>query len=483
MKKILYSLLAVASLFVVESAMAQSRTSYHMEGSIFRNELNPALAPTRGYLALPGMSGVGLSMGSNWLSVDNLIYERDGGLVTGLHSSVSADEFLGRIPDITNMYMRESLNVLGLGFYTGKSFWTIGVEQRMSLDFNLSKDIFRAAKTLGNGVYDLSDTSLHGTAYLDAYLGTSIHFCKWLSIGVKAKFLVGVANINASFSQLALNVSESGAVGELKGDWYGNAVAFDNAKALGAVQPTITDFLNLDPMQMLDRADSYGFAFDVGTEIRLWKNHIKISAALTDFGLIRWSPATYISGQVTGGVGYNGFNFESGEIDATGTINTDKLFMNDAKGYETRLNMGFNAGFELNFLRNHIALGVMSHTEFVGSESITEITASLNLRPAHWLSATVSRTFQNNNCPGVFGAALNFHPGVLNIFVSADFIDPNFVVGPQIEALGGRNLLLSRYAQGINLYAGVGINFARPKYMREEARELKAQRKAKRRGL
>ena len=94
MKKILYSILAVAALFLSESVMAQSRTSYHMEGSYFRNELNPALAPTRGYLALPGISGIGLNMGTNWLSVDNLIYERNGELVTALHGSVTADDFL-----------------------------------------------------------------------------------------------------------------------------------------------------------------------------------------------------------------------------------------------------------------------------------------------------------------------------------------------------------------------------------------------------
>ena len=69
---------------------------------------------------------------------------------------------------------------------------------------------------------------------------------------------------------------------------------------------------------------------------------------------------------------------------------------------------------------------------------------------------------------------------MLNIYVAADFIDPNFVLGPEIEALGGKNLLISRYAKTINLYAGVGFNFGRPKFIREQVREMKAESKAKR---
>ena len=51
MKKII--ILLVTATLVAINASAQLRTSYFMEGSYFRNELNPALAPTRGYIAIP----------------------------------------------------------------------------------------------------------------------------------------------------------------------------------------------------------------------------------------------------------------------------------------------------------------------------------------------------------------------------------------------------------------------------------------------
>ena len=73
MKKIFILLVSAIAFVGLGSASAQSRNSYFMEGSYFRNDLNPALAPTRGYVALPGISGFGLNVTNNFLSIDNFI--------------------------------------------------------------------------------------------------------------------------------------------------------------------------------------------------------------------------------------------------------------------------------------------------------------------------------------------------------------------------------------------------------------------------
>ena len=69
MKKIAILLVALFALWGVDTANAQSRTSYFMEGSYFRSEFNPALAPTRGYLMIPGLSGLNLNVGTNFLCI------------------------------------------------------------------------------------------------------------------------------------------------------------------------------------------------------------------------------------------------------------------------------------------------------------------------------------------------------------------------------------------------------------------------------
>ena len=172
MKRVLILLVGLIALVGIENVSAQSRNSYFMEGSYFRNDMNPALAPTRGYIALPAMSGLGINMSQNFLSVDNLFYQRDGQVVTAFHESVSADEFLSKLPSQGKFAMDAKVNVLGLGFYVKRMFWTFGVNTNISADMAMSMDAFKALKTLGNGTYDLGDTALEANAYMDAYLGT-----------------------------------------------------------------------------------------------------------------------------------------------------------------------------------------------------------------------------------------------------------------------------------------------------------------------
>ena len=476
MKKIFILIVAALTLVGVHSVSAQSRNSYFMEGSYFRNDLNPALAPTRGYLALPGMSGVGINASNNLFSIDNFLYQRDGQLVTALHGSVTADEFLGKLPQVGKMALDAKINVLGVGFWAKKMYWTFGVNANVSADMALSTDLFKALKSLGNGTYNLGNTALEANAYMDAYLGTSFRVHRNVNIGLKAKFLVGLANVDAKFNTLSATINPDAVSAVVNGMLSANGIMLDNSDVVAGEALPLGDILNLDLNYMLGNVKNYGFAFDVGTEVRLFNDHLKISAALTDFGFITWKTDTNVTAAVNGDFGFDGINLETQEVDYAADF--EFVAGNPAESqYKTRLNFSVNAGVEYNFLRNHFAVGLLSHTKFCNTMIYSELTASFNIRPTNWLSATVSHTFLNGNRPGVFGAAINLHPAALNIYVGLDYIDPNLVVGPNF---GGTDIYLPRYQKSLNVYAGVGFNFGRPKFLKEAAAEAKAAAKAKR---
>ena len=228
MKRVLILLVGLIALVGIENVSAQSRNSYFMEGSYFRNDMNPALAPTRGYIALPAMSGVGINMSQNFLSVDNLFYQRDGQVVTAFHESVSANDFLSKLPSQGKLAMDAKVNVLGVGFYVKRMFWTFGVNTNISADMAMSMDAFKALKTLGNGTYDLGDTALEANAYMDAYLGTSFRVHKNVNIGIKAKFLMGIATAEAQFNELKANVTPDAVNGVVNGTFRANGMLIDN---------------------------------------------------------------------------------------------------------------------------------------------------------------------------------------------------------------------------------------------------------------
>jgi hypothetical protein len=153
---------------------------------------------------------------------------------------------------------------------------------------------------------------------------------------------------------------------------------------------------------------------------------------------------------------YEGFNLTTGE--AKFDHNFEAKMSAPIGAYTTRLNCSLNAGVEYNILNNHIAFGLLSHTQFCQSHTRTELTASVNFRIGRWLSTSFSHTFLNGNEPGVFGWALNVHPTGFNLFLGADFIDTRFAVY--------NGMAIPKMLTSANVYVGVGFNLGKAKYMR-----------------
>lgn len=468
MKKILIFLVAVVAVVSIHGASAQSRSSYFMEGSYFRSDLNPALVPTRGYVVLPGIGGVGVNVSNNFFSVDNFVYQRDNQLVTAFHESVSADEFLGKLPSTGKFAADVKTNIFGVGFYTNKTFWTLGVNANVSADMAMSMDAFKAVKSLGNGTYDLGNTALEANGYLDIYLGSSFRVHENVNVGFKVKFLVGLASLDAQFSELKANVSPESVNAKMRGVWRANAILLDNSNIAADKAFAIGEMMRFDIDYMLGNIKNFGVALDLGTEVRLLDDHLKLSAAVTDLGFIRWSVnQTCAVGTLDGDFTFNGMNLETQDMDMDYDFRPTQERAPANEKYNTTLNFSVNAGVEYNILNNHIAFGLLSYNKFCNTMSYSELVASVNLRPTNWLSATVSHTFMNKNRPGIFGVALNIHPRVLNIYAGLDFIDTKWVNGPTIE---GTQIPLPHYMKSVNAYVGVGFNFALPKFLRPEKR-------------
>lgn len=469
MKKIAILLVAAFALMGVNTANAQSRTSYFMEGSYFRSEFNPALVPTRGYVMIPGLSGVNLDLGTNFLSVDNFIYKNGDQYVTALHKSVTADELMENLPSNLTTTVRANVNLLGLGFYTKKIFWTAGLNLRSDNNLSISPEILRAVKTLGTGRFDLGSTSLNSNEYLEAYAGTALPIFDWLTVGVRGKILFGLANVNAQFDELYLDINENIVTAQLQGSWKANSVVLDNRPLTKSNDVAFNDLLCVNDMEyMKQNLKNFGAAIDFGVEMRFLNNHLKVSAAVTDLGFIKWAPTSHIGGEISGGFEFSGVSLtgdDSEEIirpidGADDFINTDNLFKSGTyEGYKTNLTYSINLGAEYNILKNKIAFGVFSQTKKLNDSPYTEVTASLNLRPTNWVTASVTRTFINGSGPGVYGAAINIHPAIINFYIGVDYIDSNYVKAG--------SFYLPRNAKSLNIYTGLAFNFGRPKHLKE----------------
>ena len=214
-----------------------------------------------------------------------------------------------------------------------------------------------------------------------------------------------------------------------------------------------------------------GFAADIGTEVRLFKERFKISASVTDLGFISWNVKGIKPYNVTAD-----FDLSDSSIDGLGNIGKTELRYSGAQGVASEnmrkmLQGSVNIALEYNFLYDYVSVGLLSHNVFYDkSIQSCELTASLNIRPANWLTATVSKTMFMGDDFGIFGVALNIHPRAINIFVGADFIDTK-----SVKTSKGATIFLRPVSRSV--YAGVGFNFTRPQHLRLASAQAKVERR------
>ncbi len=458
MKKLLVILLAFAGVAV--SASAQMRTAYFMEGTYFRTDMNPALAPTRGYIALPALGGVGVSLNNNFLSVDNFIYKKEGQTVTALHGSVSADEFLKKLPGVGMIGADANVNLLGIGFHTKKMFWNFGVNARLKSEVALSKYLFSMLKSMNSNVYSLSDTcGANADAFAEVYLGFALPIKEIATLGVRLKALVGIANVNARFDSLDANIDGNSVAAQLRGMVNMGGPIVEKKYITGTKPSGIGDFTNFELQYITNNLKSLGAAIDLGTEVRLLDNRLRISVAVTDLGFIKWSGKTVAAAEINGDFLFEGVDLENASS-LEDAVTSDFSFLTaepDPKGYMSRLACDLNVGVEYNILNNHIAFGLLSHTRFGQRVNTTELTASVNFRLGGSFTTTVSHTFLNHNKLGVFGFALNAHPAGFNLFLGVDYIGLNYAKFKMIP--------VPTTMKSFNFYFGLGFNLGKAKYM------------------
>ena len=328
MKKII-SLAIVCCLFAT-STLAQSKTAYFMDGYNYRHELNPAASPYRGYINLMGHYAIGVN--SNLSATQFLYPNADGSaLYTFLHPEVSASDFLNKLHDNNILGLNTDIDIFGFGFNARRGYFSFDTKLHVGLSSNLPKELFAFLKqgmSSDHTVYDIRNFNVSASAYASAGIGYAYDLFDNLRIGVKAKYLVGLAAANANIDQMRVDMSSDA--------WTVNTQATMSAYGHG-LRPVTgttdengnevpTDYitgLEFPAVETLAPAGK-GFAFDFGLCYSPIKK-LNISAALTNVGNIRWDSESVINAQSTGEVSFSGLTLDleaSGE-DAIAQLGED----------------------------------------------------------------------------------------------------------------------------------------------------------------
>ena len=194
------------TLLLASGAAAQNPTAYFMEGSTLRSQFNPAFAPLRGYVNIPGLGGLDINVSGN-LSIDKILYPRNGKLVTLLDSSVSTADALSGLKADNLLGLDTRVNLIGFGAFTRnhKNFWSFDLNVRVNEDANLPYSLFEFIKLGKEGQIRNFGTSMD--AYLEAAFSYSFPLMDdRLYVGVRGKFLAGLARAKMTYDRFDVSL-------------------------------------------------------------------------------------------------------------------------------------------------------------------------------------------------------------------------------------------------------------------------------------
>ena len=185
------------------------RTGYFTEGNVLRYRLNPALQSTRGHFSLPVLGNFNLETRGN-VGMGNFLFNsslNSDKLVTFMHPTVSADEFLSGLESDNRVAMDLDITLLSAAFHAWGGFNSIDLTMRSMTGVSLPYDMLRFMKVAGNGQYDFGGVNMHTRNFADLSLGHSRKITESLTLGARLKFLFGLAYADATFDDMSIKAN------------------------------------------------------------------------------------------------------------------------------------------------------------------------------------------------------------------------------------------------------------------------------------
>ncbi len=447
-----------------------SQVLYHM--NLPQNHLlNPSLRHTGAvYVGLPALTGINFSMANNFLRFEDIFTDGrplEENYMPFLNPDFDTEKFLSRLKERNYLETGTAVQLLGVGFAAGKgNYFFLDIIERVECNIVFPKDLLRLA-FLGNEnfvgqSFDLSAFRTHINYFREAGIGFSRNITPNLRIGVKGKMYMGLATASVDNKLLKVQVNND----------LTNSLSADMSVNISGPVRVYTDAQNkIDDVEFDDNrfgsgefftnTGNIGFGIDLGAEYYL-TDRISLSAALTDFGYIKWkSDLTSLStkaditlnGMTIADVQSGSATFEDvlkGVLDSI----AGETYLMDPGMFRTNIPVGITVGgkFELNDM---ISFGALSHSRIIEKQIREAFTLSANLNLRNFFSASLAYTAGNQTYDNL-GIGLAIRGGWAQFYLLVDRIPLSWknvtVDGDKIPVPANWNTVNTSF--GVNLLFG-----------------------------
>ena len=450
MKRIYFTLTTIACTvaLLLHSMPISSQTVnslYFLEKTPFHTKWNPAMAPSRSGIGGP-FSSFGITFRSDLVFSDVFYPSADGNsLLSILHPDLpqsDKDAFLTKMGDAANFGVNTNLDFFNIGLKLGGAYFTLGSSMSTDIGMGLPKDFFELfLNGTGSGAsntLNMAALNINAMSYLKTGVGLSLKVGNKLTVGGTVNYLMGIADMRLGFDKFNINTSNTSWEIETQGNLRVIAPDFVQLKynADGYL-----DFENVG--EMVD--DSYfssfasniqsdfkgtlptagtGLSVDLGVTFKPM-NFLTVSAAVLDYGSIKWKPENINQATSNSTFTYNGSDLSGDSNSDFSSQLVDMMHLEkvaNPEAYSSKLTTKINLGAELGLLpKNRISLGVLSQTGIAENGNYQDFMFSANLKPISLIQTALTYSMLHGGMSAI-GAALNIKLLFLNIYAAADYI-------------------------------------------------------------
>ena len=392
------SILALAAV----SAQAQSfQQALFLDGYRLGYRYNPALQNEEAFLSV----GQWESQSRSNYGAASFLYPRGDELVTALHSSVSAEEFLGSLNPDNYSASIYNYNLVSYGWRKGPAYHSLEANVRVAYTTSIPIEIFSILKRgTGEVNYDLSGIGISQNAIAELAYGYSRKLSDMVSVGARAKLMLGIESANYRISRMNLTLSDQVYQVDIEAD-------MNVSSGLRKMRTDEDGYLNLLDMSAKDRwrlPSGVGLALDLGVVVTPLEG-LTLSASVLDLGRMLWYYGN--AGQSKGTTVFEGVDQVT--LDELSQLDLNSLFgdqlnsllesfkMKPIKDRVTleaipaHINLG--ARYELPFYRP-LFVGASGNFILMKGMSYGELRGAVAWNPWEWLGVTA-------NCgAGTYGA-------------------------------------------------------------------------------
>lgn len=368
------------------------------------------------YLGLPAMSSNYFSFSNSGFAYSDLVKKNGDSL------QLDFNNLLNTIEDDNFIAFNTKVDLLSFGISFGnRSQIVFNVTENFNFQFGYPKDfiqlMYRGNTSFGDNTANINNLGLNLTHYREYGLSYSYQLNQKLRLGLRAKYLYGMASIYNENTDITLNTDPT--TYELR------STADITLRTAGLTDDGL-DEMDEDISAYLFSRDNSGFGFDIGADYE-FSEKLSFNASIIDIGSIKWNAYTKSYVNDGGEFSFSGVEFSAygddtdslGTFDQLGDSLQDAFELDEREGsFNTPLPTRFYLGANYKVTERDMFGGLIQGSYFL-NKIRPAFSINYSRKMTKWISLTTSYTMINNTYNNV-GAGLNFHPGPIQFYIVSD---------------------------------------------------------------